>query len=238
MVGGERLVVGGIEPKDWSAPGPEVSEDPRCLADHQLVRETKRWSYDDAGRLTAYASIYHDCEGTRARNEELIHGDEIVEVKVDEPPDPSGSRRRSLRYHLDDFGRVVAIESDPGQRPVSRYTYDERGRLIHAVHGYGEQRWSYEAAIVGSEGSWMLDVSQDSRTIRLLNGGGGDDHIYEIRFDERQRVVAIEAANAWLPSRPHTRCGRCVTMGAPMPSSPRPVGGSIRSCSPELGPSR
>ena len=167
----------------------------QCLAgDEPVLIESVTWVYDGFGRLESSTSNFSDCDETEVRNEVLRYDASAIEAKV-ELQLGSQSSSNLLRYSIEDCGRVVSLNrsgSGPGTG-YERYEYDEYGRMVRVIDSARERPWTYEAGVVSSSAvKWTAEMDRESRTLVLIQERD-NGYRYEIRFDERQRVIAVES---------------------------------------------
>jgi len=216
-----------------------VPDASRCLfGDDPVLIEGLLWRYDQAGRLVSHAVIHQDCESAEIWEERLRHQPGVIESKVEFRDEPA-SERWTARYHLDECGRVLRVEREPAfPKAASRYEYDSRGRLMASVNGEGsKRRFDYTAEIAGSTApAWLFELADDSRLLWLTRDVPGGDR-FEIRLDERSRVVAVELEHrTWTLSyddcpnaklaQTRWRFDEILLAGWPFPTPPQPGEGA------------
>ncbi|PRP98298.1 RHS Repeat protein [Enhygromyxa salina] len=178
---------------------PEAVTEYACfLGDAPFTVETVKWDYDEHGRVVTSAWTYADCEGTERVEERLRYTEGIVEARTVVTGGGESSSYAS-RYELDGCGRVVHEETvEPSPSPGPRYAYDDRGRLTGEDGPDRQRRWTYAAGIAAHpELRWVVEQAMDRRTVSLAQDRPGGDQ-FELRFDERQRVISVESqGEAW-----------------------------------------
>ncbi|WP_106394353.1 hypothetical protein [Enhygromyxa salina] len=174
--------------------GSMVDADFGCAMDTPLTLEHATWTYDEQGRVTSWSWTDKTCQTTDSGEEHLTYLEGTVEAveRWDVDSQPSQS---STRFDVGACDRVQSAQSTDGSDSVTRYAYDEQGRLIEDSDG-GERvrRWTYPTGVAADSKTtqWALERDAGQRLMRLSPAGRGYEEVV-IRFDERSRVIALES---------------------------------------------